>query len=255
MFARVVYLQCRRFLLSPVFWICSVLLTVVLVINSNMAIADREIGSDIVYAYDFAVMNTEAVVLSFLPALPFALSYMDEKKEHSLRLAYIRCDVDSFITAKFISVVLSGLCVSFLGNILYFLVMSSVLPVLCKSANISGAYGIDYLLEIGRPYVYLFATMLCQALSASLFTALTFFFSMFIREKYTVMVLPLLCYHIAFLAESLTDRPFLRQYCIDVPNAITPVGVVGKKLVFVLIVCLLVWVVSVKKAERDVLNG
>ena len=127
MFGRTLYLQCRRFILSPIFWICAVIFAVIMIINSNIAIADRAIGADIIYAYNFAAVNTEVVVLSFLPSLPFALSYMEEKKEHSLRLSYIRCAADNYVTAKFIAVVLSGFCVAFIGSLLYSFLLSIIM--------------------------------------------------------------------------------------------------------------------------------
>ncbi|MBR4941626.1 MAG: hypothetical protein IKZ19_06465, partial [Clostridia bacterium] len=146
-------------------------------------------------------------------------------------------------------------CVAFIGSLLYSFLLSIIMPVCQISAINYPVYGLEHLLEIGRPVVYLLGVILCQALSAAFFTGFTFLFSLFIREKYTVMVLPFLTYEISLLAESFLGLNLIYRYCVWVPEAYSPMGVIGKKLIFVFISLLLVCIAVVRKAERDVLNG
>ena len=256
MFTRVFVLQCRRFLTSPLFWICSVLLTVVLLINSVVAFDAIPSGADLIYAYEIASTSTEAVVLTFLPSLPFALSYMEEKREHSLRFSYVRHGVGGYVAAKYIAVILSGFGVLLFGSLLYIFVLMWFMPLIDISAGVSEAIGIAILLENKMGGTYLSAVVFCQALSAALFTSFTFFFSMLIRERYTVMVLPYLCYRISLFFQAIfkLDIDF-RILLLGIPSSYSPFGGVGKKLLFVLMMLLLIGIFAVKKAERDVLNG
>lgn len=253
MYVRVFTGQFFRAVLSPVFWLCTVLFSAVLLINSGIAFADPT--SDVISAYTLSVLNSEPVAMSILPALPFALSYMEERKERSLRLAYIRCGVYEYISAKYASVVFSGFCVAAVGCIWYFCVLSAFMPFAERSLAIRESVGLNLLLEHGRPLVYLICVTFCQCASAAVFTAMTFVASMTVKGKYTAMVMPYLFYVMLTLFDALFNLNLnLRRVFLDMPIGYTPFGQVTKKLVFVLSALAVLWLVAVRKGEGDILN-
>ena len=91
-----------------------------------------------------------------------------------------------------------------------------------------------------------------------LFTGLTFFFSLFFRGRYTVMVLPFLCFRLLSFLYSILKIDNLyfnpRYWLIETnPHSLTAIGEVGAKIAFVAVILLAIGLIAVKKAERSML--
>ena len=256
-FRRLFFSQCRRVVASPIIWCCVFVFTAVLFVNS--AIVFLNDNPSVIYAFDgFATLNLEAVVLSMLPSLPFALSYLDERRERSLRFSYVRCGVEPYIWAKYLAMLLSGFCVVILGSLIYCAILCIWMPLVGDYSG-EGAIGMYAVWENGRPLLFLFWRIVCLGVSGALFTGLTFFFSLFFRGRYTVMVLPYLCYQmLSFLYSILKiDNLFFypRYWLLETnPYMQTATGEVGAKVVFVAVILLVVGFVAVWKAERSMLR-
>lgn len=243
--------QCQRVFGSFVFWLCVVIFAALLVFNSTMTLF---YGGDVLYAFDFATLNLEALALSILPSLPFALSYYEEKRERSLRFSYIRSGTAEYITAKYLTVIFSGFLVVFLGFLLFTAVMSAFVPLYGELSQ-GDEIGLKLLISRGRYLEYIFLFSLCYGMSGALFSGITFLCSFFIRGSYTVMVMPYIGYRMMLFLKAVLKIPVEpRSWFIDFPMALTPAGTVLKKLVFVSVILLVIGFTAVWKAERSALR-
>lgn len=254
MFCRILRIQFKRAIVSPVFLISSVLFGLGMIFNSAEVVK----GSypSVIATFDLSSSGMGDVCLSILPVLPFALSLADERNERSLKFNYVRSSVWNYITAKFIAVIGSGFLVVVLGYCLFFAVMGVRFPINTNGSLSSTAA--SALVDQGRYFTYLAVMTFNYALSGALFAGLALLYSSFLKGKYALVLLPYLTYdilnHVNAFAMRLLDSQYslLNPYSwmIGTVSSNSVIGMVGIKLTCIACVLSVAFFVSEYMAER-----
>jgi hypothetical protein len=250
-FARLVFMQCRRALWSPVFLVTVCIFTVVLILNGVGAFDE---SAAVAYLFNYSMMQIGVLVICILPILPFGISYAREYREKSVRFYCIRAGVSNYTSAKFIAVVLSGFLVVFLGLALFGLILSICFP-LNKGSGGGGSF--EVLLAQNKVFLYLFCFSSCYALSGALFAGLAYWFSTWYDERYSVVILPYLFYMIIALITNIFNLPYrytANPWFVDIPVTATPLAAILLKLCFVGFILLLLCYDIMRRVERRILS-
>ncbi len=257
LFLRVFVLQLRRALHTPTFWSAAVLFMIALLLNSAGPLKEnvREFTS-IIYLLGYSNLQIAVVALGVMPILPFSLSFLQEKREKSIRFQAIRCGLPTYIVTKYLAVLLSGFCVVVAGYLFFILTLSFFFPMYI--GNESGAgLSLDIWLSMKRPEMYVIGFIYHKGLSGMMFAGLGFFASTFLEDKFSAIMMPYLAYLIAALSSALfrfSYRYDITLWLIELPFASTPIVSLLLKTLAVGLLLIGLGFASKRLIERGMLN-
>lgn len=252
-FARMVGIQCKRAVWSPIFFITVCVVVMVLIFNSGESLYE---GSSVIYIFSSSMLSVHIFTVCILPVLPFGISYAKERSEKSLRFFCVRGGGSGYAFSKFIAVAFSGFLVVFLGMALFGLIMSIWYPVYNGNPG-TGSSSFNSLLENNHIFLYLFLYLTCFSLSGALFSALAYWFSTWYDERYSVVILPYLFYMTLEFITMLLGLPYrfkASPWFVYTPVADSPVYAVLMKFLFVGAALLLLSFDIAGRVERRLLH-
>ncbi|MBE6938796.1 MAG: hypothetical protein E7460_09715 [Ruminococcaceae bacterium] len=255
---RLTGLQCRRAILSPVFAVAVTVFGLAMVVNSAEVV--KGAYPSVVSAFDLSVAGMADFCFVILPVLPFALSYGDERVERSLKFNYIRAGVWDYFLAKYLAVLVSGFLVVVLGYCLFFGIMRIRFPL--NTVGSLGTSAASFLADAGRSGIYLLIMTLNYGLSGALFAGLAFTFSVFIRVRFVTVLLPYVVFdllnHLNAVIIGVLGVNYSRfdptSWMLYTVAANSPVGMLGKKALYISVVLLAAFCIAYARAERRELN-
>ncbi len=250
---RVLCLQLKRALINRAFW-CSVILFLIAI--SVNCIAYFNEYSSVVYIIEMSAFSVDVLVLAILPCLAFSLSYSSERDAKALHFYYSRTGAAEYVFAKYLATAISGFCVVFFGYWIFVLVLSLIYPFSAGIVSLGSCYA--QILEGGHPILYILTFVFNYSLSGSIFAGISMLTSTFTKEKYVSVVLPYIIYMLLlFVFEQIgVPRSFMpTRWMLSYMDLNTPAASLIAKLTITMAIHIICVSLSVRRAERSVLNA
>ena len=188
---RVFFIQMKRAVCSARFLIACIGIGAIMYGNIYWFLVDG--GENAISGWSvLRGMGSFIMTLAIFPLLPFSLSYADERNERVLPFWIVRIGIKSYMCEKFIVSVLSGMLAYMGGMLLYLLFACLQFPFHVGGSSAVDAY--SEWLEQGKPFLYFFISVFHYSFSAAIFCGLAVCLSVYIPNRFAVIMLPILIY-------------------------------------------------------------
>jgi hypothetical protein len=243
----------KRACLSIRFLLCTLGVLLILLIASSGQI---EYAPDALYLFNIAVGGSGSIIMitAILPILVYATSFAIDWESHSTGFWMVRSGIDRYTISKYISAGFSGFLSTGFGMTLFILLMLLRFP-LFEIITTGNAY--ELFLLNNQPVLYAVYFIVHYSLSAALMTAVAFWVSTLIPNRFTTIAAPLVIYFSLFRIIQQMALPLFLQpvYWVEgIYNAGTPSASLTVKVVIVLVLFLLMGIASVKRVRKLVQN-
>lgn len=210
---------------------------------------------DVLYYLELSIAGSGMadLVLCVLPLFPYAASYAEDAQDGAILYWTVRAGTGPYIISKYLVAILCGFCVTCFGMILFVLCLLPSHPFFSHSTT---GNAFSSLLEQGRPVAYLVYFILYFSLSSGLLSAVAFWVSTVITDKFAVMAAPVVGFFLWLRICAAVEIPefltatFLVDGVVDMGS---PTRTLVMKLVVVVCLCGLLGVNTRWLVERRLL--
>src|SRR5690625_2125285 len=212
-------------------------------------------NTDVVYLFVSSISGgTLFIITGILPLFAFSTSFASEWEQGATSFWLIRTGVRNYSINKVLVRALTGFLTTCLGMLLFILLLRIKFPLFVFNST-GDPYA--YLLDDGKPMIYLIYNIFHYSLSSALFAVTALWVSTYIPNRFIALASPLALYFVIFRFMTGLDIP---QYLKI--NTIVVGGYRGEtafntflfKLIPVIILCGLMGFAAVRQIRRRILR-
>lgn len=211
--------------------------------------------TDVVYLFASSIGGgTLFIITGILPLFSFSTSFASEWEQGATSFWLIRTGVRNYSINKILVSALTGFLTTCLGMLLFILLLRIRFPLFVFN-NTGDPY--TYLLDDGKPMIYLIFNIFHYSLSSALFAVTALWVSTYIPNRFIALASPLALYFVIF---RFTTRLNIPQY-LKINTIVeggyhtgVPFQTFLFKLIPVLVLCGLMGFATVRQIRRRVLR-
>lgn len=251
-FFRLFKTNLSRSMISFSFLLSTLGVTIILLLTAYGWFHDQ---TDVVYLFASSIGGgTLFIITGILPLFSFSTSFASEWEQGATSFWLIRTGVRNYSINKILVSALTGFLTTCLGMLLFILLLRIRFPLFVFN-NTGDPY--TYLLDDGKPMIYLIYNIFHYSLSSALFAVTALWVSTYIPNRFIALASPLALYFVIF---RFTTRLNIPQY-LKINTIVeggyhtgVPFQAFLFKLIPVLVLCGLMGFATVRQIRRRVLR-
>lgn len=251
-FFRLFKTNLSRSMISFSFLLSTLGVTIILLLTAYGWFHDQ---TDVVYLFASSIGGgTLFIITGILPLFSFSTSFASEWEQGATSFWLIRTGVRNYSINKILVSALTGFLTTCLGMLLFILLLRIRFPLFVFN-NTGDPY--TYLLDDGKPMIYLIFNIFHYSLSSALFAVTALWVSTYIPNRFIALASPLALYFVIF---RFTTRLNIPQY-LKINTIVeggyhtgVPFQTFLFKLIPVLVLCGLMGFATVRQIRRRVLR-
>ena len=161
------------------------------------------VGYDMVDAMLFSLGGNPTAVLAvfwtMLGSIPWAVSYLEEQKSGYIEYLQLKSGRNQYLVSKYFTSLLAAFSIILLPELL---LLSSFVILKGTEVGLDSSMDVSYLRDtaLSHPIFYCLLLMLATAMATMAYTGISLASSVWIKNKFIVVVLPFIIYIVSTLA-------------------------------------------------------